>query len=126
QLFSADGQPGDPWRLRAGLGSDNTWTASANLQGGNGEAGYNVALARFDTDGYRDHSAARRDSFNAKLHWNIDDGRRLDLVLNYLDIPEALDPLGLTEVQYREDPRQATAVAYTYNTRKSVRQPQLG
>ena len=126
QLFSADGQPGDPWRLRAGFGSDNTWTASANLQGGNGEAGYNIALARFDTQGYRDHSAARRDSFNAKLHWNIDDGRRLDLVLNHLDIPEALDPLGLTEAQYREDPRQATAVAYTYNTRKSVRQPQIG
>lgn len=126
QLFSADGQAGDPWRLRATAGSDNTWTASANLQGGRERGGYNIALARFDSDGYRDHSAARRDSANIKLHTLFDDGHRLDLVINHLDLTDAQDPLGLTETQYRENPRQATAAATQFNTRKSVRQPQLG
>lgn len=126
QLFSADGQAGDPWRFRATTGSDNTWTASANLQGGTGRSGYNVALTRFSSDGYRDHSAARRDSANIKLHTQFDENRRLDVIVNYLDLPDAQDPLGLTEAQYRDNPRQATSVAHQFNTRKSVRQPQLG
>lgn len=126
QLFTADGQAGDPWRVRSTFGSDDTWTVSANLQGGHAHGGYNVALARFDTQGYRDHSAARRDTANARLHWLFEGGHRLDLVFNHVDLPEALDPLGLTAAQVREDPRQATAVAAQFNTRKSVRQTQAG
>lgn len=126
QVFSADGHSGDPWRFRSTLGSDATWTASANLRGGSAHSGYNLSLARFDTAGYRDHSAARRDALNLKVHWQPDDRRRLDVVINHLDLPEAQDPLGLTWSQVQENPRQATSVATTFNTRKSVRQPQMG
>lgn len=126
QLFSAEGQAGDPWRFRTALGADNSRTVSANLLGGDARGGYNIALARFDTHGYRDHSAARRDAFNMRLHRLFEHGRRLDVILNHLDLPEAQDPLGLTAQQVRDDPRQATAVATTFNTRKSVRQSQGG
>lgn len=125
QVFSADGAPGDPWRLRLDTGSDNTLSAGAQLRGQQGPIRYNVAANHFRTDGWRDHSAARRESVNARLGTDVGGGQ-LDLVLNYFDSPDALDPLGLSRAQVNADPRQATAVASQYNTRKSVRQAQAG
>ncbi|MGY0560506.1 TonB-dependent receptor family protein [Luteimonas sp. A277] len=126
QIWSADGEPGDPWQARATWGADSTWTAAAQLLGGTERMGYNLALSRLDTDGWRDHSAARRDVANLKLGFDIGTAGRLQLVANHVDIPEAQDPLGLTADQVREDPRQAVANAHIYNTRKSVRQSQTG
>ena len=125
QLWSADGAPGDDWRIKASQGRDDTTSLSAQLRGGTGRTGYNLALSRFDTDGWRDHSAARRDSANAKLRFDFGDRRRLDLVANWVDI-DALDPLGLSAEQVRENPRQVAPVARQFNTRKTVHQGQLG
>jgi iron complex outermembrane receptor protein len=125
QVWSADGAEGDPWRLRLDTGSDNTVSAGAQLRGVQGPIRYNVAVNHFRTDGWRDHSQARRESVNARLGTDVGGGQ-LDLVLNYFDAPDAQDPLGLTRAQVRENPRQATAVATQYNTRKSVRQAQAG
>src|SRR5690554_6941736 len=85
ELHSADGQPDDPWRLRTTLGSHGSWTAAANLRGGSDAGGYNLALVRFGTSGFRGHGAARRDQLNLKLHRLFDGDRRLDVVLNHLD-----------------------------------------
>ncbi|MET3146184.1 UNVERIFIED_ORG: iron complex outermembrane receptor protein [Xanthomonas axonopodis] len=126
QLWSADGQPDDPWRLRATYGSNATVNVGAQLLGQQGAVHYNVAANHFDTDGFRAHSRARRESVNAKLGFDLAEGRRLDLVLNYLDAPDAQDPLGLTRAQFNADPAQATSVATQFNTRKSVRQSQAG
>ncbi|NLG58768.1 MAG: TonB-dependent receptor [Gammaproteobacteria bacterium] len=126
QIWSADGQPGDPWQARVTVGADDTWTAAAQLLGGSERFGYNFAVSRFDTDGWREHSAARRDVANLKLNFDLGDRRRLHLMGNYVDIPEAQDPLGLTAEQARENPRQAVVNAFQYNTRKSVRQGQAG
>ncbi len=126
QLWSADGQVGDPWRLRATYGSHGTVSTGVQLRGQQGIVHYNVAANHFDTDGYRDHSRARRESVNAKFGLDLAPGRRLDLVLNTLNAPDAQDPLGLTRAQYQANPRQATAVATQYDTRKSVRQAQVG
>lgn len=125
QVWSADGAEGDPWRLRLDTGSDNTVSAGAQLRGVQGPIRYNVAANHFRADGWRDHSQARRESVNARLGTEVGGGQ-LDLVLNYFDAPDAQDPLGLTRAQVRENPRQATAVATQYNTRKSVRQAQAG
>ncbi|MBB6335977.1 iron complex outermembrane receptor protein [Xanthomonas arboricola] len=126
QLWSADGAPGDPWRLRATYGSNATVNVGAQLLGQQGAVHYNLAANHFETDGFRAHSRAKRDSVNAKLGFDLAEGRRLDLVLNYLDAPDAQDPLGLTRAQFNADPAQATAVATQFNTRKSVRQSQAG
>ena len=126
QLWSAEGQQGDPWRVRATAGGEATTTLGMQLKGAAGAVGYNLAASRFDTGGYRDHSAARRDSVNARFDLNPDSSRKLTLVLNHLDLPDADDPLGLSRAQVREDPRQATAVATLFDTRKSVRQSQAG
>ena len=126
QLWSADGEDPDEGRVAASTGSNASRTLSARWLGKQDAMGYNLAASTFKTDGFRGHSAARRDSANAKLTFDLGDERRLDVVFNYLDLPEADDPLGLTWDQVREDPRQAAPVALLFDTRKSVRQSQAG
>ena len=126
QLWSADGQEGDPWRLRSSYGSNNSSSTGVQLKGLAGPMHYNVAANHFRTDGWREHSAARRESVNARLGFELAAGQRLELLFNGFDAPHAQDPLGLSREQVRDNPRQATAVATQYNTRKSVRQNQAG
>ncbi len=126
QLWSADGETPDEVRLAASVGSNASHALSARLLGKQDALGYNLAASTFETKGYRGHSAARRDSANAKLSFDLGDARRLDFVFNYLDLPDASDPLGLTRDQVREDPRQAAPAALQFDTRKSVRQAQAG
>ncbi len=126
QQWSADGEDPDQWRVSASAGSHASRALSARWLGAQGPVSYNLAVSRFDTDGYRDHSAARRDSGNAKLSFDLGDERRLDLVINTLDLPDADDPLGLSWAQVQQNPQQATAVATQFDTRKSVRQRQAG
>ena len=125
QVHTAQGQEGEPWRLRLNAGDDNTPSVGAHLRGVQGPVDYNIAANHFRTDGWRDHSAARRESLNARLGTAVGEDR-LELLVNYLDAPNAQDPLGLTRAQVAADPRQATSVAHQYNTRKSVRQSQAG
>jgi iron complex outermembrane receptor protein len=91
-----------------------------------GPHGLIVDASHFTTDGYREHSAARRDVVNAKWTWQLAEATRVATVVNVFDQPEALDPLGLTRAQWEENPRQAPAIAFTQNSRKSVRQTQAG
>jgi iron complex outermembrane receptor protein len=126
QLWSADGTATPQVDLRGTGAGYGTATASARLLGSAGATGYHLAAALFDTDGYREHGAARRESLNLKLHRDLPGGGRLELVGNQFDAPHAQDPLGLDRVQLHEDPRQATPQALLFDTRKSVRQGQLG
>ncbi len=126
QLWSGDGQRGDPWRLRMAHGSDNSSSLGMQLKGQAAAMHYNIAANHYHTDGWREHGAARRESLNASLGFDLAPGQRLDLLFNVLEAPQAQDPLGLTREQVRADPRQATAVATQYDTRKSVRQAQAG
>lgn len=126
QFFSADGSTPGEVDARATAGSFGARTLAARWLGQQGRVDYNLAASVFDTDGYRDHSAARRESFNGKLGIDTTDEGRLVLVANHLNLPDAQDPLGLTRLQWRIDPRQVAGVARQFNTRKSVRQDQLG
>jgi len=125
QIISARGTEPDQVQLRITGARHDAYTASARLLGARGPLGYNLAGSVFDTNGYRRHSAARRESGNARLSFDFGSGASLDLLFNHLDLA-ALDPLGLTGAQVAQDPRQATAVAALFNTRKTVRQDQGG
>lgn len=125
-LYSAQGHDPDRWRLGLRSGSDGFWRAAIDGRGQVGAMGYNLALSRFRTDGFRDRSAARRDSGNVRLDWEFDDRRQLTLIANAVDMPDIQDPLGLTWEQAQANPRQAVANAELFNTRKSVTQQQLG
>jgi len=126
QLFTADGRDADELRLGLVGASYGVGRASVNARGGAGLFGYNLDFSHFQTDGYRDHSAARRESGNAKLSWDFGSGSTLTMVANTVYIPDADDPLGLTRAQYEANPRQVAAVAEQFNTRKSVDQKQVG
>jgi iron complex outermembrane recepter protein len=88
--------------------------------------GYLVNASRFESDGFRDHSAVRRDQLNTKLKLGLGEGDALTLVGMSLRQPDTQDPLGLTAAQVAQNPRQATAVAGTFNTRKSIFHDQVG
>jgi iron complex outermembrane receptor protein len=105
---------------------DNTgWRADLSARGGDARFDYALALGRYATGGVREHGRARRDSFNAKLNLALGDGR-LTLLANALDAPDAQDPQGLTREQFEADPRQASAGALAFDTRKSTAQRQAG
>lgn len=125
QVWSKDGAEGDPWRAKATYGSNDAYTLAGQALGREGPVGYNVAASRFDTDGYRDHSAARRDSANARATITFGDAQRLNVLLNYVDI-DAQDPLGLTRAQWDAAPRSVAGVAEDFDTRKTVEQLQGG
>jgi iron complex outermembrane receptor protein len=126
QMWSRAGQAEGPTRLRGTYGSFDSRSIGAQTLGAAGPVDYNLAVSRFETDGYRDHSAAQRDSVNARLGFDLGPTRQLVVVGNYLDIPEAQDPLGLTRSDWNVDPRQVVPVALQFNTRKSVEQLQGG
>jgi iron complex outermembrane receptor protein len=114
--------------LEAGLyaGSYDTWRGATKFGWQRGDIGYVVNLSRFDTDGYRAHSATRRDQLNTKLGVALNAATDLTVVGMALRQPETLDPLGLTAVQVAQDPRQVDPVAIQFNTRKSIDHDQVG
>lgn len=89
------------------------------------DEGFRLDGERLDTDGYREHSSARRDIAQARLVGRTRIGTRLALTLNTLDL-RADDPQGLTFEQAMASPRAASAGALAFDTRKRVRQAQAG
>lgn len=124
QAFTARGEGPPRLSYSAARASFGTWRQGTELSGAEGRVDYRFGVNRFDTDGWRDHSAATRDLVNGKLGIALSGESRLTLILNRVDLT-AQDPLGLTAQQFAADPRQAT-LARTYDTRKSVLQNQLG
>jgi iron complex outermembrane recepter protein len=107
-------------------GKYGTWRAGTRLGGTYGSVGALFEASRFESDGYRDHSAVQRDHFNLKLKYAMRPDTTFTLIGNQLRQPETQDPLGLNRAQFDQNPRQATSVAFTFNTRKTIFQEQLG
>ncbi|WP_460712703.1 TonB-dependent receptor family protein [Lysobacter terrae] len=125
QLFTVDGSAPAEYAIQATAGSDGNRRLGTEMRAARGDAGYVLGLNHFATDGYRDHSRARRTLLNAKLTVKRDD-LRISLLANALSAPNAEDPLGLDRQQFHDDPGQAVDGAHRFNTRKSVSQRQLG
>ncbi|MGN6382698.1 MAG: TonB-dependent receptor family protein [Dyella sp.] len=126
QLYSADGTPTPQTTLGVYGGSYDSFRFLANTRGTAGAVDYNIAASEFLSGGYRAHSRVRRESDNAKFGIDLGQQRKLTVVLNRVHQPGTQDPLGLTRAQMKQEPRQATAVAAQYDTRKSAEQNQLG
>jgi iron complex outermembrane receptor protein len=107
-------------------GSYTTYNAGAKVGGTAGYVGYVIAYNHFDTDGYRDHSAATRDIFNAKLVFAPAESTKVTVIGSVQHQPNSQDPLGLTQAQVEANPQQADPVATLFNTRKTVNQTQGG
>ncbi|MBG9386781.1 TonB-dependent receptor family protein [Caenimonas aquaedulcis] len=106
-------------------GSDGLSRPSVRASGSTPSLGYSVGASHFTTDGFRDHSGAQRDVANARLDWQHGADSDWMLVANALDL-RADDPLGLSRAQFETAPRSVDASAGAFDTRKTVRQSQLG
>ena len=126
QMFSRDGEGAPRVGAETLVGSDGLSKNHLTAEGAADGVGFVLDASRMDTDGYRDHSAARRDQTFAKVNFKPDDDSKLALIYSSLEQNGTQDPLGQTWAAYKADPRSVTAGALTYNTRKSIDHQQLG
>lgn len=125
---SKEGQGKDSIQVGLNAGSHHKQQANIQLQGGSEQANqpaYVISSSYFDTDGFRDHSAAQKVLNNAKLTWNLEDGSKINWVMNRVDI-DADDPQGLSREQWKTNPKQVNDRTNTYNVRKEIEQTQTG
>ena len=125
---SKEGQGKDSIQVGLNAGSHHKQQANIQLQGGAEQANqpaYVISSSYFDTDGFRDHSAAQKVLNNAKLTWNLEDGSKINWVMNRVDI-DADDPQGLSREQWKTNPKQVNDRTNTYNVRKEIEQTQTG
>jgi iron complex outermembrane receptor protein len=137
QLFTRDPKGAPSVELNLSSGSDGMRKADLNAGGKQGDFGWLLDGSRFETDGYRAHSAATRDQAYAKLTFDAAPGARLTLVANGLRQDDTQDPLGVSWATYQRDPRAGEidttdtqtpqrTFADRYNTRKSIDHQQAG
>ena len=123
-----EGQGKDSIQVGLNAGSHHKQQANIQLQGGSEQANqpaYVISSSYFDTDGFRDHSTAQKVLNNAKLTWNLEDGSKINWVMNRVDI-DADDPQGLSREQWKANPKQVNDRTNTYNVRKEIEQTQTG
>src|ERR1700761_7201660 len=126
QIVTAEGH--GPLQLRSSVayGSFDNFRAGLDAMGSVGGLGYNLDFTHFQVDGFREHSAARNDSFNGKLNYSFNDSNRLTLIANVVARPDAQDPLGLTPAEFAADPESTDPAAARFKPRKSLQQQQAG
>jgi len=112
--------------VSAAAGSFGQRKLGFKFAGGNADDAVSLDATTFRTDGYREHSQARRDQINGKWQHDFSRDTRLSLVVNSLDQPLSKDPLGLTRAQWEANPQQAVALAKTQDAGKVVLQQQIG
>ncbi|MNR93589.1 ferrichrome outer membrane transporter [compost metagenome] len=123
-----EGQGKDSIQVGLNAGSHHKQQANIQLQGGSEQANqpaYVISSSYFDTDGFRDHSAAQKVLNNAKLTWNLEDGSKINWVMNRVDI-DADDPQGLSREQWKANPKKVNDSNNIYNVRKEIEQTQTG
>ncbi len=125
QVFTEDGPPEPTLTLNGAAGSYGTSRSALKFGGQSAALNYVGGASRFETTGYRDHSAAEKDLGNAKLKFALSDDTRVALILNSVRQP-AQDPAGLNRAQVEQNPRQVDGSVITFNTRKDVVQNQVG
>jgi iron complex outermembrane recepter protein len=132
QMFTPDGKGRPSVEGSFSAGSYGSWKADVSAQGEAGGVGYLIDTSRFVTDGYRDHSEAKRDQSMAKLTFRPSQDGKLTLLANSFK-QQADDPQGLTWNEFKADPEavardgaSATSPALAFNTRKTIEHTQGG
>jgi iron complex outermembrane receptor protein len=137
QLFTREGRGRPTLENTVSGGSDGMWKVDLNAQGETEGLGYVLDASRFGTEGYRAHSAARRDQAFTKLTFKPNTASKLTVTASSLSQHDTQDPLGVTWATFERDPRageiDATdtqtpkrTLADRYNTRKSIEHQQIG
>jgi len=125
-VYTEDGTDVPVVNFTGNVGSYGTSMVGVKATGIADGVRYVAAFSNFDTDGYREHSAALRQIANAKLAFDATESTHVTLIANSQYQPQTQDPLGLTYAQWQADPRQADPAAILFNTSKTIRQVQGG
>ncbi len=125
-IFTQDAAPGYQAGASAAYSTFDTQRYALSTGGDNGFVNYVVDASHFQTDGYRVHSDAERNNFNAKVRLEPSDSSKLTVVANAVQTPFVDDPLGLTQAQLAANRTSAGVGAIAYNSRKDLAQEQLG
>jgi len=137
QLFTRDAKGPPEIEFSAVAGSDGMRKFDLNAAGQASGIGYVLDASRFETDGYRAHSAAKREQGYAKLTVPISRDGKLTVIANSLHQRDTQDPLGITWATFQRDPRAGEidtsdtqspqrTFADRYDTRKSIDHQQAG
>jgi iron complex outermembrane receptor protein len=137
QLFTRDPKGAPNVEVNVSSGSYGQHKLDVNAGGKEGRFGWLLDGSRFETDGYRAHSAATRDQAYAKLTFDVSDTSKLTIVAGGLRQDDTQDPLGISWATYQRDPRAGEidttdtqnpqrTLADRYNTRKSIDHQQAG
>ena len=126
QVFTEDGPDRPTLTPYFSVGSFDTWRAGVKFGGQADNLNYIANLSRFETDGYRDHSEARKDQFNSKFGVKLSEDSALTFIINYINQPDNQDPLGLNATQVQQNPRQSIPVATQFDTGRSLSNIQTG
>lgn len=87
---------------------------------------YQIETSHFESDGYRDHSASKKDMATVKFRINLSEDTRLTALVNWFDQPETQDPLGLNRATAFSDPKSVHPSAIGANTRVERDHTQVG
>jgi iron complex outermembrane receptor protein len=137
QLFTREPKGPPSVELNVSSGSDGMRKTDLNTVGKDGRLGWLLDASRFETDGYRAHSAATRDQAYAKLTYDASSTSKLTIVAGGLRQDDTQDPLGVTFATFQRDPRAGEidttdpqrpqrTLADRYDTRKSIDHNQIG
>ncbi|MFM2435637.1 MAG: hypothetical protein RL063_1618 [Pseudomonadota bacterium] len=94
QLITADAPKSPEVGFSFMAGSYGTTKESTNATGTVNGVEYLLNINHFETDGYRQHSAAWKDQQTAQIKFDISDSTRVNILANAFK-SEAQDPLGL-------------------------------
>jgi len=94
--------PGHPLelRLRSVAGAFGTWKTQAVAGGTSGRLAILTSASAFNTDGFRQHSAARTRLFSAKADYVLSPASTLGVSVSVADAPRAENPGALTVAEY--------------------------
>lgn len=123
-------------------GSYGTQKSSTHASGEIQGVSYLLNLSHFETDGYRQNSAAWKDQITSELKFNLSNSTKVNILIDYFD-SKAQDPLGLarndgfdktttgvnTTNKYFSaftNPKAAPDVAFSANTRVERTNTQAG
>ena len=137
QLFTRDPKGAPYVEANVSGGSYGQRKLDVNAGGKEGKFGWLLDASRFETDGYRAHSAATRDQAYAKLTFEPSTTSKLTITASGLRQDDTQDPLGVSWATFERDPRAGEidtsdparpqrTLADRYDTRKSIEHQQIG
>jgi iron complex outermembrane receptor protein len=126
QIFTKDGPPKPTVTGRAFVGRYGQRFTHLEGGGTDGDLNYIVDVSHFGTDGYRRHGAAQRDHAHAKLRYDLGGDSSVTLLFDGENQPFAEDPSSLTKKQLSQNPRQAVANVFKFNSGETHRARQGG